>query len=121
MKKILFLLAMLPMLMFTACSSDDDENFGNDSALIGTWVEETNRTMEVFHKQFNADGTGYHWATDNGVIDSYGKTKITWKTSGKSLYITFPEEGKTKHTYNVNGDKLTTVYDGETIVYKRQE
>lgn len=26
MKKILFLMAMLPMMLFTACSSDDDEN-----------------------------------------------------------------------------------------------
>lgn len=121
MKKImLLLLALMPVVLFTACSSNDDEDWGNDSALVGIWVEDTNRTFEVFHMQFNADGSGYHWATNNGVVDSYGKTKITWRTNGSSLCITYPGEGEAAHTYKVEGDKLTTVYDGETIVYKRQ-
>lgn len=34
MKKILFLLAMLPMFLFTACSSDDDEEQNNELEFI---------------------------------------------------------------------------------------
>lgn len=40
MKKILFLLAMLPMMVFTACSSDDEDNEvlqEYKSKIIGTW------------------------------------------------------------------------------------
>lgn len=121
MKKLILLLALMSVAVFTACSSDDEEeNLGHDNALVGTWKEDTNHTFEVFNKQFNADGSGFHWGTDNGVIDSYGKTKITWRTKGNSLYITFPKDGEVKYTYEVEGDKLTTVYEDEIIVYKRQ-
>lgn len=36
MKKILFLLAMLPMMVFTACSSDDDVDVTKEM-VVGTW------------------------------------------------------------------------------------
>lgn len=51
MKRILFILAMLPMIMFTFSScSDDDDN--KEEALIGTWVEDTDYEYEVLHVQF---------------------------------------------------------------------
>lgn len=122
MKKCFYLMAVLPVMMISlvSCSSDDDEEKSNDTSLVGTWVEDTNRVYEVLHKQFNADGSGYHWATDNGEIDSWGKTPISWRASGNSLYIIFSGEDEEKYTYKINGDKLTTTFEGETIVYKRQ-
>lgn len=45
MKKILFLLTMLPLFTFTACSSDDDEN---DYSLNGTvWTNEEDGLREL--------------------------------------------------------------------------
>lgn len=52
MKKILFLLAMLPMFLFTACSSDDDEN---DYSLDGTtWINDEDglRELKFAKKEF---------------------------------------------------------------------
>lgn len=50
MKKILFLLAILPIFVFTACSSDDDEN---DYSLDGTtWINDEDGLRELkFAKQ----------------------------------------------------------------------
>lgn len=64
MKKILFLLAMLPMLVFTACSSDDDEN---DYSLNGTtWTNDEDGLREI---QFTQAEFTYRYVYE-GVVDS---------------------------------------------------
>ena len=40
MKKILFLLAMLPMLVFTACSDDDENSLSLDKSEISLYYED---------------------------------------------------------------------------------
>lgn len=35
MKKVVFLLAMLPIMLFTSCSSDDDEHEIDYSVILG--------------------------------------------------------------------------------------
>ena len=40
MRKILFFMAVLPMILFTSCSSNDDSN-DYESRLVGMWVENT--------------------------------------------------------------------------------
>ena len=52
MKKILFmLLAMLPMLILTSCSSDEDEN----GTIVGTWFRTSDEGVE--ETTYNEDGT----------------------------------------------------------------
>ncbi len=113
------MLAVLPMLMFSACSDDDDEKNDYESELVGTWVEDTEREFEVFHLQLNSDNTGFHWATDEGEIDMWGKQEITWKANKSTLTINFEEE-TAKYDYTLVGNRLTTVFDGETITYLKQ-
>lgn len=119
MKKILFILAFLPMILFSACSSSDDDN-DVASSYVGTWVEKTNGTLEVFHYQFNSNGTGYHWATDNGVIDKQGKISITWTASGSNMKINYGSNDIAEFVCSFNKGELTMVYDGETITYTKQ-
>ncbi len=118
MKKILFLLATLPMIVFTACSSDNDDN-NNENQLIGTWVEDTEDTFEVLHKQFNSDHTGYHWATDQGAIDEQGKVPFTWSATNSQITLIFKNETAI-YAYAINGNHLKTTFDGEVIHYTKQ-
>lgn len=120
MKKILFVLAFLPMILFSACSSSDDDDNDVASSYVGTWVEKTNVTLEVFHYQFNSNGTGFHWATDNGIIDKHGKSPITWAVSGSKMTINYSASDIAEFVCSFNNGELTMVYDGETITYTKQ-
>ena len=58
MKKILFLLAMLPMMVFTACSSGgESQNENIVAGIAGVW--ENNNILVSF------DGNGYY----AGILD----------------------------------------------------
>lgn len=78
MKKILFmLLAMLPMLILTSCSSDEDEN----GTIVGTWFRISDEGVE--ETTYNENGTMSQINTyKNGEKEEFiGKYSI----SGKSL------------------------------------
>lgn len=98
----------------TACSSDDD-NEGTTSEIIGSWVEDTSSTVEVFHLIINSNNTAVFWAEDNGVVDSQGKKNCTWVINGGTITITYPGNDVESMNYRISGGKL---YIGE-IVYKR--
>ncbi len=105
---------------FCACSDDDDDdNTDAESALVGTWVEDTTMEYEVLHVQFNSDHTGYQWSTDYGVIDSYGKEPFTWKATSKTITVTMYGETETIN-YTLSGNRLTISSGGETIYYVRE-
>lgn len=58
MKKILFLLAMLPMLVFTACSDDDEDVFNYPmETLYGTW-----EGIEIDLKEGKIDLTNWYYS-----------------------------------------------------------
>lgn len=66
MKKILFLMAMLPMMLFTACSSDDDENLDDGTKYLseiiikehGKKFGEISKYGELYEQyKYNQDGT----------------------------------------------------------------
>ena len=76
MKKILFLLVMLPMFVFTACSSDDDENQDNELKFIQIKVtsEDTptpNGNVYLFKVN------GYNIDNDHPLFWSYGNLAYT--------------------------------------------
>lgn len=56
MKKLLFLmLAIMPMMLFTSCSDDDDVTI--DSPVVGTWVT-SNRYLKITETiTFHSNGT----------------------------------------------------------------
>lgn len=65
MKKILFLLAMLPMLVFTACSDDDEDVKLTTEQVVGkwnvTWVQQGNESLDIpsgsIYINLKSDGT----------------------------------------------------------------
>lgn len=93
MKKILFLLAMLPMFVLTSCSKDDEADFnypmetlygtweGTGINVDGKWIDPTDwlYTKFAFSIKFNADGTysgkGY-----------FGNGSGTYKAEGNMIY-----------------------------------
>lgn len=115
MKKTLFLMAMLPIMLFTACSSDDDDN-NYESHLIGDWVEDTESTVEVFNLELKANHSGYFWATDDGIIDEFGKRKLTWSATEHTFTGTYEGEGTETFDYQIVNGKL---YLGEIVYVKK--
>ncbi len=114
----LLLIAAIPVFIFISCSDDDDDS-NAESALIGTWVEDTSDVYEVRHVQFNSDHTGYQWATDKGVIDYYGKESFTWSATSKVITMTMYGQTQ-KINYTLSGDKFTVYDDSESITYVRE-
>lgn len=97
MKKVMFLLAFLPMVMLTSCSKDDDGFDYDMETLYGTWIIETvdginANALGVRYTTatFNLDGTYYgsgYFGTGSGTYEAEGKT-ITCYVKGK-LYAQY--------------------------------
>lgn len=101
MKKLmLFLLALMPVLLFTACSSDDEDNTPamsfDENTIKGTWeIKERSgettkwRWMQAGEKlRFYSNGT---CTTGFSMEDSYkienGKVKTFYKASGEPMFV----------------------------------
>ncbi|GAE15792.1 hypothetical protein JCM6292_2124 [Bacteroides pyogenes JCM 6292] len=95
MKNVLFLLAMLPIVLFTACSSDDD-NVVN-SPIVGTWT--TSDAFETSEITFKPNGS----VTDNSTLKRNGAMRE---------YV---------GSYSVNGSKLTINWEKREILILCQE
>lgn len=117
MKKGLLLLAMLSMLMFIACSKDDDDDSkAYKDKLIGLWIEKTDDVIEVHHMDLKENNIGYFWITDDGEI--YGeKENIIWSATKTKFTSTFNNEETENFDYQLVKD---TLYLGE-IVYVRKQ
>jgi len=123
MRKILFLLVMLPMFVFTACSSEDDiEGPIIESSLIGSW----STGVEDIHKyiKFKSDGTGFY-AIYNGA-DMGQNYLFSYGIDGKiiSIKITYSDTkgliGKNKQwDCEFSGNKLNIKNETEKGIYKK--
>lgn len=126
-KYLLFLLAFLPMVLFTACSSDDDDNVIN-SSIVGTWT--TSDITETTELAFNANGSVIENSTlkRNGAIREYigsysvnnDKLTINWEkyrdfnsvskewsdytTDRETVIITFTIKDKTLTFVSMEGE-----------------
>lgn len=79
-KYLLFLLAFLPMVVFMACSSDDDVI---NNPIVGTWT--VSNEFEDSETTFNSNGT-------------VSEISTSMKSGDKWEYV---------GSYSINGDKLT--------------
>lgn len=99
MKKVLFLLAMLPMVLLSACSSDDEDSFNYPmETLYGTW-----EGVEI-----DIDGT---------IIDLtdwvYSKYRFSATFNSDGTYSGSGYFGNGSGTYKANGDMIYTYIDGK--------
>ena len=106
---LMFLFAMVGT-MFTGCSSDDDDNDGNE--LVGYWLryEDNAQYMEEFG--FFADGTcnyteSYEPDDDNDYLEpeyEFGEGTYTVKGNKLIMRLTFGDETET-WTYTIKSVK----------------
>lgn len=129
MKKILFLMAMLPMMLFTACSSDDE----NDTSKNDKYLYEI-RVTEHKYKYGTAEEYGelyedYIYDTNknllkketnyyNPVVDDRIKTKYLYKYDENNRLIEENVDGLSgsKSFYSYNSNDLISkkiVYDND--------
>lgn len=99
MKKVLFLLAVLPMVLLSACSSDDEDSFNYPmETLYGTW-----EGVEI-----DIDGT---------IIDLtdwvYSKYRFSATFNSDGTYSGSGYFGNGSGTYKANGDMIYTYIDGK--------
>lgn len=120
MKNILFLLAMLPMVLFSSCSDDDDEVSITAEQVAGkwnvTWAEEDGKSMDLpsgaVYINLKSDGTyktvilsDYYigeWKLEGNTIVGVTTDPITERytftsLSGKNAEISYS---------NSEGDKM---------------
>ena len=115
MKKVVFLLAMLPIMLFTSCSSDDDEHEIDYSVILGTWYE----TSNIEGGEYVSGELELSWtfrenktATQrlvmyvNGVNMKDASTDFTYIYNGKEIITRHSSGEETVHDVSVNGNKM---------------
>lgn len=117
---MIFLMAVIGTVTFTACSSDDDDEPSNkehDSSLYGEWVETNGKYTKIAdYYYFYSDGTALHgtYEWDIDWIDEDDEYK--WFTTDKKyLYI----DG-TKYEYSCDGSTLELTRNGKTRTYREK-
>ena len=117
MKKILFLLAMLPMLVFTACSDDDEAVFNYPmETLYGTW-----EGIAIDLKEGKIDLTNWYYSkyrfsatlNPNGTYSGsgyFGNGKGTYKATGNTIYTYVGGEEYLRYEIvSIFGDVVTII------------
>lgn len=104
MKKLLFIATVL--ISLTACKKDQTER--NLYSKGGTW--------NIKNYSWSQGPTSTHTFADDSH-DNCGTMNFNKNGSGKLAFNFNGSTNTTSFTYSIDGDKLTMVADGETIVY----
>lgn len=126
MKKILFFMALLPMLILSSCSNDDDFDYPMD-AIYGTWdvtdikvegkwydITTYPYTKYAMSISFKSDGSYYgkgYFGNGSGTYTAKGKTIITY-INGKEFAV------YTVKSLSDKNAELTMTIDDEVIDIK---
>lgn len=126
MKKILFFMALLPMLILSSCSNDDDFDYPMD-AIYGTWdvtdikvegkwydITTYPYTKYAMSISFKSDGSYYgkgYFGNGSGTYTAKGKTIITY-IDGKEFAV------YTVKSLSDKNAELTMTIDDEVIDIK---
>ena len=120
MKKLILMLAMVLPMVFVSCSDEEDDSVYMER-ICGVWEEYGNTLgYEVFHLELKPDGTGNRWAEDYGEIDEQGKTPFSWSANESELVVTTEDGDIQRMSYELDGDRLSVSFEGETIVYVKE-
>ncbi len=111
---------------FASCSKSDDEPSSNNTAIVGTWAEDS--SVEQFVYTFNSDGTGKFEIYNGTTLEK--SESSTYKVSGSTLTITSGGETSTMAIKELTDTKLilvsTYVENGKTqtdtfVLYKQSK
>ena len=126
-KYLLILLALLPMMLFTACSSDKEEETPNN--LVGTtwqyFEKEGNKITSMIVLEFKSNTVVKIIADDNldkdPTKEDHEEKDATYVLNGKKISL---KQDIYTAWGEVDGDKMTlqSVYDGkiETMVFTKR-
>ena len=122
----MMLIMALTCLSFAACS-DDDDDFGGDSELVGLWATDyEGDNIEVWYLQFKSDGTAKSWLMYKGEKEDQGT--LSWSTPSQGVLALTgrdPETGKMmteKWRYSIKNDVLKVImYDPDGNEYDDDE
>lgn len=114
---IVMLMCVLMSLSLTACSSDDDGDPGDTSAVVGLW---RGSDYDHFYSnvtiRFDSDGTGYATIEHVGAYVTVSRATFTYKVKGKKVTTKgvlskANSDGETEtrdfnNTYEISGNTL---------------
>ncbi len=109
------MLAMLPILLFTGCSSDDDDEInGYEKNLVGSW-ESDDSEDEILYLVLKSDKTGTFRVTYQGEPE--GEDNLVWSATKNQLTFIIKGAGESyTYTYVLSGNHL--YYDDVSYVRK---
>lgn len=136
--KSLFAIMIIALLFvsLTSCGDDNDDEPGNNAAVVGTWVGNDYDTFySNVYIRFNADGTGEAGIDHRGAYSSSYRAYFTYKVKGSKVTTTGEmasanSDGETStqsfnNTYTVSGNRLTVEsgsnwYKNAVSTYRKQ-
>lgn len=119
MKKLLLFALMLP-LVFTSCSSDDEDANINEQTIIGVWQETFYWDRTDWHTwgfvtppvwEFKTDKTYNYYTSLSKYQDNQPESSGTWSISDK--YITTGDHAR---KYSFSDDKQTLTWENVAIL-----
>lgn len=119
MKKLLLFALMLP-LVFTSCSSDDEDANINEQTIIGVWQETFYWDRTDWHTwgfvtppvwEFKTDKTYNYYMSLSKYQDNQPESSGTWSISDK--YITTGDHAR---KYSFSDDKQTLTWENVAIL-----
>lgn len=119
MKKLLLFALMLP-LVFTSCSSDDEDANINEQTIIGVWQETFYWDRTDWHTwgfvtppvwEFKTDKTYNYYTSLSKYQDNQPESSGTWSISDK--YITTGDHAR---KYSFSDDKQTLTWEKVAIL-----
>lgn len=118
MKKVLLLLAFLPLLF--ACSSDDDSSSSNESNIVGVWMETFYWDRTDWHTwgfvsppvwEFKADKTYLYYDSVSDYKSGKSSSKGDWSATDDYL-----STGMHARKYSLSADKKTLTWEHVAIL-----
>lgn len=113
MRYLMMMLAMLAMsVSMVGCGSDDDDDYGDESSILGTWITEDSSDTYVF----KGDGTGT-LTNKSGVMNF----KYTYSASERTLKWWYVDSDKV-YNYSVQrtGNTLMLTAGSTTVILTRK-
>lgn len=102
------MLAMMPMMLFTACSDDDDTVI--DSPVVGTW--KTSDTYGTSTITFKSNGTVF---SKDVFRDDVFEDAGTYTVEGNKIIIYWQgDDEATVLVFTISGNTMRTYMEGET-------
>lgn len=121
MKNFLFCIAVLFCFMIIpSCSSDESDEPGNTSAVVGTWVgDDYDEFYSNIAITFSSNGTGTASIDHHGAFTTVRRAQFTYKVKGntvttKGTMSSANSDGETdtsdfNNKYEVRGNKLIVI------------